>query len=255
MPATAELLQWACDRNVPLQLHYRGPTTGGIVDTGNLVAQTRMIAIEGNQLAVDWPQAIARSVRLGTGTEVDGYFTVDEQLYRIRTKVATLRYKMMLNDQRELVGCLLEMPADLQKGQRRADHRAAIANLDPIIVRMHQASRVEIGSAPSVARPMEGRLVNLSRGGLRVNVEGEERLRFHAGDWFFVSVTMPKTDQALVFLAEARSTTPTLRGQGVAVGMQFLNWPDANVLRAQSNLIGRFIADLERNQLRRTASR
>jgi c-di-GMP-binding flagellar brake protein YcgR len=254
-PVAAEMLQAACDRNLPLQLHYRGPAVGGIVDTGNLVAQTRMLAIEPEGLAVDWPQAIARTVRLGTGTEVNGYFTFNEKLYRIRTTVMSLRYKMMLNDQRELVGCLLAMPSEVQTGQRREDHRASVASMDPIVVQIHQASRSEIGSAPSIARPIAGRLINLSRGGLRVGIEGEERHRFHAGDWFFLSFKTPNSEKPLTFLAEARSTTPMMRGQAVAVGMQFLNWPDAAALRVQSQAVGRIIADIERAQLRRAAGR
>lgn len=255
MPPAAEILQQACDRNLTLQLHYRGPTTGSIVDTGNLVAQTRMLAVEPEGLAIDWPQAIARTVRLGTGTEVNGYFTFNEKLCRIRSIVASLRYKMMLNDNRELVGCLLLTPTEVESGQRREDHRTSFAALDPITVTLHQASRTEIGSAPSIARPLQGRLMNLSRGGMRISVEGEARYRFHAGDWFFASMQFPKLDRPLSFMVEARSTMSMMRDQMVAVGMQFLNWPDANALRQQANLIGRLIADIEREQLRKTSRR
>ncbi len=241
------VLQEACDRNLPLELHYVNTRcSAGSMEPDILVAHTRLIRMEGGEIHVDNAQHIGKEVRLRVDQPVDAFFTHNDTMYTFRTKVKALRKKIDLNQSTRIVGAVLEAPPSLGEGQRREDYRVSVAALDPIPVYIHETDNADPNSCPLNVRRWTGQLFDVSRGGLAVRIEGPTRFFLRVARLCFLTFDLPGHNVNLAFLAECRHMRDIPGHDAGIAGFQFLRWPDMGVMRSQLANIGRFTADVER---------
>ncbi len=253
---TVAVLQEACDRNVPVELHYLNPAgsrQGLAPDI--LHAQARLLAIDDEHVYLDSPQDIGKHVQIGRGRQVDAYFVFQGKIYKFRSTVTKVQCLVELNRKKRIVGMSLAAPRKVAEGQRREDHRVSLASQDPIKVSLHEAPQDDPDSCPITARRFKGLAVNLSRGGISVRVDGNDRHRFVVGRYFYVSFRLPEDAEEMIFLAEARHSVEILRGAAGRVGFQFLRWPNQIEMRQKTKRLGQYLNEVERSSLRKNRRR
>jgi c-di-GMP-binding flagellar brake protein YcgR len=245
------VLELGCDRNLPLSLHYDNPAQlQNLLEPDTLLVHSRLLRIESEGLAIDFPHSVGHPLRLHLGTHVQGYFTVNDTIYTFRTTVLKTRHRLALNVHKKIEGFLLAMPDMIVPSQRREDHRISVSSIDPITIALHEADPENPGAAPLDAKVSETRLINVSRGGVAVRVETRQRLKPRTGQQLFISLMIPGEREAFVFLAEVRHIRRISQVEAVICGLRFLRWPDQNRLRAQLAGVSRFVGHLERTQLK-----
>lgn len=245
------VLARACERNTPIELHYFNPCQAAdSVEPEVLRAQTRLIALEADSVAVDFPQDIGHTLRLRCGIQVRAYFMLDEIIYNFHATVLEMRSRVELNRQTTLVGCRLTRPDRVVAAQRREDHRVSVATREPIGIQIHEAGLEDFSACPLSAWRGSGRIVNLSRGGMAVRLEGDDRHKFPVGRRCFFSFGLPPDRESLLMLGEVRHAREILEGSAAVLGVQFLTWPGTLEHRQRITAIGRFVADIERVNLR-----
>jgi c-di-GMP-binding flagellar brake protein YcgR len=246
-----ELLQEACNRNTPIELHYVNRNLSGHQITPDMFyAQTRLLGVDDNQLYLDSPQSIGKKVHLGIGRQVDAYFCLQKKMYTFRTTVTNVNVKVILNREMTVVGICLAMPDRMRAGQRREEHRIPVLNVCPLMIRLHETPKDEPNACPINARRFEGDIINLSRGGICVLLKGDQRFLPRFGQWYYLSFTLPGDEEPLFFLGELRHFVEIERSDSRRFGFQFLRWPNSLQMREKINRLGRFLADLERKTLR-----
>jgi c-di-GMP-binding flagellar brake protein YcgR len=247
----SEILSRACERNTPLELHYFNPSQAtNSVESEVLRAQTRLISLDPDSITVDFPQDIGHTLRLRSGIQVRAYFTLDETIYNFHATVAEMKSRVNLNRDTAIVGCRLTRPDRIVAAQRREDHRVSVASQEPIPTRIHEAGIEDFTACPINARRGSGRIVNLSRGGMAVRVEGDDRHKFPAGRRCFFTFTIPSDKTPMLMLGEIRHLREILDGSAAVLGIQFLTWPSTAEHRLRVAAIGRFVVDIERALLR-----
>jgi len=245
-------LQEACDRNVPLEIHYINPNMSrDRIDSDILIAQTRMLGVDEKRIYLDSPQCIGKQVRLCRGRKVDGYFTIQNTIYKFTTTVTDTNCMVILNREKTIVGMCLQTPTVISEGQRREDHRISVQSLEPIRVVLHEGIKNQPGQAPIDAKKFEGTMVNISRGGMAIKFEKEDRFLLKFGYWYYLNFSLPGEEEPFLFLAELRHIDELFNGQARRIGFQFLNWPDPMKMRGKIGVLNRFLSKLERSQLQK----
>jgi len=250
--STVAVIQEACDRNVPVELHYPNPDLSpGRLEPDLLFAQTRLIGVDEKEIYLDSPQSIGKSVELKHRTKVSGYFNLDGKIYSFNSRVTNLGCEVVLNKKKRIVGMCLATPAKIRQSQKREDHRISVAALEPIEVRIHEVSQKDPNAVALTAKRFTSRAVNLSLGGEGVNVEGPGGNHFRVGQYYFVSFCIPNDPEEFLFLAESRHIMDLPRNQAKRIGLQFLRWPDVMTMRKNLRKLGPFLARTERNSLQK----
>jgi len=250
------ILQEACDRNVPLQLHYVNPNLSKErTEPDVLVAYTRLLKVDKEKIYLDCPQHIGKQVRLCSGRRVDGYFTMQGVIFKFQTLVTDLNILIELNKHKKIVGMCLATPHLITEGQRREDHRISVSAREAIPVAVHEGINDTPGQTLLDAKRFRATIVNLSRGGVALKFEDENRFLLKYGQWYYLAFRLPDEKDELLFMAELRHITEILEGEARRVGFQFLNWPDALEMRSKLAILNRFLANTERSQLQKMRSK
>lgn len=244
-----ELLHEACDRNTPLELHYRNPNlTPSSIGPETLYAQTRLIRIENNLIHIDKPQSIGGTTDFKIGRGVCAYFGIHGKTYTFDTKIVHISRLVDLNQKKIIVGMDLVIPPEIVQQQRRGDHRIAVAGSYPMEAVIYAACEEEPGSVALDVTRFNGKILNLSRGGASVRIEEKDRILCYLNKWYYLSFLIPDTKQESLFLAEIRHIEKIPRG-GIRIGLQFLRW--LNPTQAHENLgnLTKFLVAAERRLL------
>lgn len=249
-------LRSACERNISLELHCLSQaSTQRALEADVMVARSRLLHDREQEIEVDSIQCIGKRLRIGPGAQVDAYFFLDEQLLTFRSVVTKVRHVVELNEEKKIVGLCLSRPRRVSQGQRREDHRVSVAGLAPIDVSIHEASPDNPNTSGLAAWRFTGQMVNLSRGGMAVRVEGPDRFRFRVSRFYYLSFAVPSEDEDMLFLVESRHVREMDRQEARIIGFQFLPWPSPLDLREHSRRIGKFCIETERQQLSRGRSK
>jgi len=248
-----EILRYACDRNVPIELHYvNASVSSSRVEPDMLYAQTRMLGLDEQAIYLDSPQSIGKDVRLRVGRDVEAYFVVQNRIYTFRSQVTRLRCTVELNSVMKVVGMCLAMPNLIRSGQRREDHRISLASLPgPLTVDLHETSAEDPNLCPVDVRRFVGQAADLSRGGMAVIIANEDRFLLRHGRKYFLSFALPEDGREMTFLAELRHMRDIHKDSAKRLGFQFLRWPDVVQMREKSSALGKFLARMEREYLLR----
>ena len=240
----AKLLEEACDRNLPVELHHRRQ------NDDLTVARSRILAADDDYLYIDRPQCIGGSVEFVPGQKLEAYISYCDMLYMFKTEVISPACLVRLNKQKRVNGMSLSRPGRVKPGQRRAHFRVSLACSEPVHVRLHAASYVDPEICPLDARRVHGMLVDVSLGGASVLINGVGYSTFNVGDLFFMSFTLPEDEREFMYLVRVRQTRPIPDGTACRLGIQFENWPTERDLRLQQQLLQQFITQMQRAGLR-----
>ena len=245
------VLEEACARNRPVELHYYN-TSGEF-----FAAKTRLLGIYEDQLLLDTPQSIGKQVHFSAGQPIEAYILTGEHTHTFRAKITKTQCHVKLNQYVTVDGLFITKPALIKEGQRRHDLRMSTAGLeDTIPVTLHDTWSKQAGAAPVNAAVFQGRVTNLSGGGCGLLLETIQCSKLNIGKQMFVGFTLPEQDTELIFQVEIRTVGLTgPKGSMTRLGVQYLNWPNQAYLRRTLRSIEQFVAELQRRANNRRARR
>jgi c-di-GMP-binding flagellar brake protein YcgR len=182
---------------------------------------------------------------------LDAYLSLYGELYSFKTRVLNTACLIELNQTKRVSGISVTRPEVVKPGQRRAHFRVSLAAVETVPIELHTTGEIDPNVCPVDARVLEGTLVDLSLGGASVRVEGVSYTSFTLGDMLFAQFTIPDFLENTVMLMTVRHARPILDGAAVRLGVQFEAWPDEPHYRATLHSLQRFLAAMQRRQLRR----
>jgi c-di-GMP-binding flagellar brake protein YcgR len=239
------LINEACDRNAPVELHY---TNGANALT---VARSRVLGTTEEMLYLDRPQCIKQEVGFRNGQILDAYFSLHGSLYWFRATVLSPELYVELNARKRVLGMSLTLPTKVKPGQRRRCFRASTIGIDEIIVNLHFTNNEIPDVTPIDAGRFRGILVDLSIGGAGLAIEQHTYSRFRVGDLMFLRLPLPDRPQPFYLLTQVRQSRPLHEDGGVRLGLQFEHWPSARRFSVIEHELQKFVTDLQRRQVRR----
>lgn len=236
----ATTLEEACARNVSVELHHYDDVSKELI-----VTRTRMIGLDDENVLLDSPQSIGKTVSYETGQEVETHFLFASRRYTFCSSITSTRCSVRLNESKTIIGMSVARPADVKDGQRRHEFRISLARIEPISVHLHEASAEDPNACSIDAARFCGRLVNLSSGGVRVRVEKGKRRNVRIGEYFFIEFEIPDGHGPLIFLVELRNVHRIQDNTASLLGFSFLRWTQ-NDIRRKERRLEQFGAEMQR---------
>ncbi len=235
-----EVLEEACARNTPFELHFH--SRGG----GLTVAKSRVVKLGENTIYLDKPQAVGTSVDLQDNMPVEAHFALHRDRFFFKSTVTDPRARIELNEQNKFIGLAIAKPTRIKSGQRRNNFRVELAGLRTIDVHCHDAQPDKPDICPLNAKRFTGRLVDVSAGGMKLKVPRSVRDEFHASDRLFTIFDLPdESREEAVFLAKPVHWTTSTDREHTFIGLQFVAWPKVEFARNQRRM-AQFVAKIER---------
>lgn len=241
------LINEACDRNTPVELHY---TDGKGALT---VARARVLGTDEETLYLDRPQCIQREIGYHSGQILDAYFSLHGILYWFRTTVLSPEHHVELNARKRVIGMSIAFPRSVKPGQRRRSYRASTLGIGEIIVHLHTTDKEMPDVTPIDAGQYRGLLVDVSVGGVGLAIEQHTYSHFHVGDVMFLRLPLPERPMPFYLVTQVRQSRPLHEDGGARLGLQFECWPSQRAFSAMERELQRFVTDLQRRQVRRSA--
>ncbi len=234
------MLELACARNVPVELHRRG------AEGLQPVMRARLIALDEQQLYLDSPQTIGLAQTLTAGEMLVGYFDIGEEMYTFEAAVAHAACHVRLNSEMTVPGLSLTRPARVVTGQRRSFYRRSVAGEGAISVCVHVTDGQRPDVCPLNARRLAGTLVDASEGGFGVNIADDPSQPVKQWDQVFVRFTLPGSTIETVLLCQVRQVRALPRVKQVRLGLMALPWPDHRYLNLTTRPLTKYLMDVER---------
>ncbi len=238
------LLNQACQRNTPAELHFQR----GEADL--ITARVRLLGLDAELIYVDRPQVVGSQFRLRPRQSAMVYFLLAGTRYAFHSRVVKPRCLVRLNARQRVFGAALAIPAEVRPQQRRADFRLSLAGYDWTVALCHQGEREHPRRCAIDAHRFKVRLVNISAGGVEALVDPSAIRGCGQGDVFFMTFFLPEVEQEFCMRTELRHTRHIHNGRSTLAGFMFLPWEMAP-LKPYVRQINRFIATEQRRQLRR----
>ncbi len=237
-----ELLEAACERNLAAEIHYEEHDEFRR-------ARTRLLSVQDEEVHVDQPQSIGSQVALRPRQMLTVYFVLENTAYAFRTTIIRPIIVTDLNHQKRVKGAALKLPSKVSQEQRRHDFRLSLAN-NKIDVSFHRTDPDQSDSCPIDSERFEGRITNMSGGGLAIMLPVRPGIHFRVSERLYILFALPGVDERLVMPVEVRNQRRIHDDENLILGLQFRDDPAINT-RPLLQRIRRFISDQERAQLRR----
>jgi hypothetical protein len=234
------VLERACARNVPVELHRRNS------DGLQPVMRARLIALDDANLYLDSPQTIGLNACVEDDEQLVGYFDLGENMFTFDTTVVHALCNIRLNAEKTVPGLSVTRPAAVQTGQRRSFFRRCVAAERPIEVSVHVTDPSQPDSCPVDALRVAGTLVDASEGGFGVNIPHDPRRPVKLWDQIFVRFQLPGLETETELLCEVRQIRALPRLGLVRLGLMALPWPDHRYLNLMTRPVAKYLVDLER---------
>jgi c-di-GMP-binding flagellar brake protein YcgR len=233
-------------RNLPVELHFR--TNEGEL----MVVRSRVLGLEETTVELDMPHSIGHEVEFRVGMSFEGHFGSGEAIYSFRSKIRDVRKLVDLNEQRRVVGILVDRPGAIRPGQRRNDHRVPLRE-EEAAATIYPAHPELGGNACLIDAPsMEVRIADLSAGGAALLVENEVGRRMRMNDLFFVNLQLGGAGgEPQVALMEVRQLRELPRDGGFRVGLKMKVWPDRREAQRLVQVVQRFLTEVQRRRVKR----
>lgn len=234
------VLEHACARNVPVELHRRG--SEGL----HPVMKARLIATDQANLYLDSPQTIGLDAKLHDGEALVGYFDVGEEMYTFDTTVVHAHCRVRLNSEMTVPGLIVSRPARVTTGQRRSFFRRSVAGDSAISVVAHVTDPSHPDVCPINAQRLDGTLVDASEGGFGINIADDPSRPVKLWDQMFVRFTLPGSNVETLLLCQVRQVRHLPRVKQVRLGLMALPWPDHRYLNLTTRPLTKYLMDVER---------
>ncbi len=245
---SAALMDEACARNTPLELHFDLP------NGENIVTKSRFIGGDVELMFLDNPQSIGQPFTPSVRQSFVAHFTLGGTRYTFSAAIRELDRMVQLNQQRRVIGIAITKPKSLESGQRRAHFRISLNGLDSISCDVHLASPEEDSTAPIDAGCMKCKLINLSLAGGAMVTDVEMARAIRVGDRLFLHFLLPGDEEEYVFLTKIRQLMDIADNTAIRIGLQFRPWPDMIHLRRIQQRLQKFITAAQRNQLKKKSA-
>lgn len=238
------ILESACARHEPVELFRTGeqPVCA--------VARGRLLAVDDRQVYVGQARTIGRAGPLQAGEAVTAFFAHEGAHQMFQTSVVKARCVLRLDEAQRVLGIVLVIPPRVRPGQRRAHYRVLLAGSEPIVVSLHRALPLGDGGLSPEPTGLHGWLVDASGGGLSVRLWSRPPQRPALYDRYFARFILPEEGPEICVLCELRQIRPILDGAALRLGLMMLPWPTAAHLNRQVQPLMRFLAAVERRQIR-----
>ncbi|MEM9082120.1 MAG: PilZ domain-containing protein [Planctomycetota bacterium] len=277
-----ELLQAACDRNMPLEV-VRKELAGA-----EPLARGRLLSIDDECITVEDLQVIGRKVRLTSSADVQAFFVSQDQVFHFVTVIKSMSQPFDLNGTFTIRSAELYKPKKIAKVQRRNAFRASAALFDTqiplriwrlrtpddhpwVLTNPQDGSKPEKSAESNEGVETEaaktedldsympkdqeirdtvetqfhalGSVGDLSDTGIGILVEMQGMKRFSIYELLLLSIDLPEEEEPVLAMGEIRRIT-RLPNKRVKLGLLFQDLP-AETTRAFT----KFARELQRRQL------
>ena len=238
---TRELLAAACDRNLSAELHYE--------EQDELrLARMRLLSIDEEEIRIDKPMSLGKPFTLRPRQPITVYFVLDQKSYAFKSQIIGPIIFTDLNAQKKVKGARLRIPRLIRQEQRRHDFRLSLSRED-VGATFHALASENADSAPIDAVRFDGRITNLSGGGLALIMQTVPGLKFRINDQFCIVFNLPHVEGQFALPVELRNVRRIHDGESTVIGFQFRarHGPEN---RERIQRVRKFITDEQRRQLR-----
>lgn len=244
---TLALLESACVRNLPIELHYEQRS-------GMLIClRSRLLLLDpaGGRIIIDTPSAVSGSAEIPGNVPFSVHMMLEGRRWEFRTSLLERSVITQLNASTRVRGCALALPPSIVEAQRRSSYRLAIAG-EAMPVAIVPAARTPAPACPVDGPVIVGRLVNISAGGAAVLIEGRKEELFKRSARFFLRLPLvgDRARGTYDMMGEVRHVTIVGQDKSVRLGIAFSPWAGVEY-RTQQQGITRFIAEYERKMIRK----
>jgi len=242
--AVRKMIDCACARNTPAELHYAGKSDE------THIARIRLIKIENDEIYADAPLSADSKVTLSRRQPVNVHAQINGTRYAFATHVERVFTTVDLNAHKRISAITLALPERMTEQQRRKYFRMSVAGHEDIRVDFCAALADQPNCCSIDAERFSGRMVNVSAGGLLVIIPISQRRKYVQCERLFVEFHLPEIENAFQLSAEVRHFRRVHDGTDTLVGFRFEHDVPIPVERL-IQMITRFVADQERRRLKR----
>jgi c-di-GMP-binding flagellar brake protein YcgR len=237
------LLEKACARNTPVELHYE-QSDGQVIS-----CRTRLLKLLSDRILVESPSQASEIPAIPAQGPIGVHLLLNGTRFEFVSAILDVGLKARLNRYTLVRAVALRRPTDIRESQRRSSYRITLA-AKSLTVTLAPAHR-EIPSACDARGPViHARLADLSAGGCAVLVDRKHEDLLDVGQRLYLIFELPDEPEAFNMLVEVRHTQTVGASRSVKAGMAFVPWEGSN-LKTESLRITRFIARIERKVLKR----
>jgi c-di-GMP-binding flagellar brake protein YcgR len=239
-----EILEEACARNIPAELHYE-PTRGG-----NSIFRVRLMALTETQILADAPVGRPGDKPIPANRAITVHFELKGVRRQFQSVIETHDVEVRLNKSKAVRGIALQIPESTEESQRRHDFRQILASCDPITVTLVPVASEFPDACLLDAPRAAGRLVELSAGGAGLIVQRRLMRELRTGMRFFITFDLPDVDDPFYLLASCRHIREIHEGEVLRVGWAFTE-RGFRTLTTDKRRIAKFVAAFQRRSLQR----
>lgn len=237
-----EILEEACARNTPAELHYESARGDRVI------FRVRLIALTEKQILADTPAGRAGDRAIPAKKPITVHFQFKGERRQFGSAVVASDVEVRLNDSKIVRGIALRKPSSTAESQRRTDFRQSLAACDPIAVTIVPPASEAADACLLDAPRATGQLVQISAGGAAVTVKRVSLPKLQSNMPFFLSFELPEVGEAFCMLAFSRHIRELHQGESLRVGWEFTDW-GARTLTVDQRRIARFVATYQRKTL------
>ena len=243
-PAVERLLDEACARNLPAELH-------AVRRDGTITVQrVRLLEVREDQLLVQSPPGLCRDEAFAMGKSVTAHMTLNGSRYEFTSTIEDMALTVPLNARQHVRGMALSKPEQLLPSQRRSDLRVKTVSYEQIDVSLGYVA-ADAQDACSLAEGAgRGSLADISVGGAAILVCDPAFRTVRTNRQLFLVFELPLVDREFLMLGTIRHWRFIERSQTTRLAVAFSPWSGCRFASDQRDL-ARFVAAHERRFLRK----
>jgi c-di-GMP-binding flagellar brake protein YcgR len=242
-----DVLAEACERNTPADIEFApsaGPTWR---------SKVRLLRLDDDTIATDTPVAAGMPIDIPMNTTARVYFCLTGQRFAFDAYVIG-RTRVRLNSGASTEALALSRPTDVQYSQRRKHFRLSVAAEQPIPCRFYAmpSGEPDPGQEPPPLQLLwEGRLLNISAGGVAYIVDRRAVRTPRSSDRFIVEFALPEPGGEFRLVGEIRHVDHRGRHGRQVIGVQFIGQADGKPFRACADRLNRYVIQQQRRRAHR----
>jgi c-di-GMP-binding flagellar brake protein YcgR len=238
-----QLIREACARNTPVEFHHER-------NDGQLVTcRTRLLDVSGDRILAETPAQARELARIPLHKTMRVHLVLNGTRYEFSSAIEDIGLTARLNERLGVRALAIRMPAKIAESQRRASYRLSLAAEELLVILAPVHTSVP-ATCPVAGPHLNGRLINISAGGVAVLASGNQRRLLKVNKRLYVTFDLPGEEETFLMFASVRHARAVGSNESTRTGMAFQPWEGSH-LRTESLRIARFIARHERKFLKR----
>lgn len=235
-----EILESACERNLPLEV-FRSSGLGAPPS-----ARGRLIRIEANTVIMEEARNSEGEVELRRNQQIDCFFSHRDEMYGFRTTVAEAGFSASLNGKTRVQALALRLPDRVEVTQRRARFRVSLASLEPRIpVRILFEDVIPVTGG----RWMKFELIDGSGLGIGAITKSRLETKELPNRTCYIKLQTPGTEEPVVVRGQVRRAFEIESADSVRLGIQFQPWPSKSELEESLEAFEEFLMTIQRARM------